>query len=314
MLKREYEINVRATEVFVEATPTVFIQAYLLVTCLGSLERVDFCAMLIGGEHYTDPYIFIITSLTSIISASFGMAKYLKLGICGTMKEGGSWRFLMAFLSCVCALGSRGCMVAVFVSNVSIASSDIYVQLLCCGLFIPLPLFAIWSSIGAKKSSLKVIFQHPSIILLPIFTYFTFSKMNTSCWGKRDVRLIFSPLHTWLNIIISSGCIYCFFLAGDIGPWNFGIDFVLLNIPAVVPTVIFLHYDYLFCCCCECCLQPATKMSVYDPDNQDLELVFKDGRVEEVNTDGEISDVNEAQEKEGRETMEMGQAHKYRTI
>ena len=53
-------------------------------------------------------------------------------------------------------------------------------------------------------------------------------------------------------------------------------------------------------------------MSVYDPDNQDLELVFKDGRVEEVNADivdRDISDVDivdEAQENEGREeTIEM---------
>ena len=46
---------------------------------------------------------------------------------------------------------------------------------------------------------------------------------------------------------------------------------------------------------------------MYDPDNQELELVFKDGRVEEVNVDiidGEISDVDEAQENEGREIIE----------
>ena len=46
-------------------------------------------------------------------------------------------------------------------------------------------------------------------------------------------------------------------------------------------------------------------MSVYDPDNQDLDFVFKDGRVEEVNADWEISVSDEAQENEGRETIEM---------
>ena len=50
----------------------------------------------------------------------------------------------------------------------------------------------------------------------------------------------------------------------------------------IVSTTIFIYYDSVFPCCCDCCLQPAGQVSVYDPDNPDLELVWRDGRVEEV--------------------------------
>ena len=71
------------------------------------------------------------------------------------------------------------------------------------GLYVPNLVFALWSSLGAKKSSWKIVIQDPSIILLPTFTFFTFAKMNTFC-GNRDIRVKFSPLYTWINMAWSS--------------------------------------------------------------------------------------------------------------
>ena len=62
------------------------------------------------------------------------------------------------------------------------------------------------------------------------------------------------------------------------------LPFILL--PGVVFTLIFLHLDSV-CCCCRCLLLPPGQVSVYDPSNQELELVLRDGRVLQVTEEDE---------------------------
>ena len=157
-------------------------------------------------------WIFILGFSSSVLSACLGGAKALRLGICRTIADSDSMdiftgRFMMAFLSCGLVGVSKGFMIAIFVDNTEMqqnqpAPLQIEVAVaLCLGLFLPQLLLALWSSFGATKASLKTIIQHPSIIILPMFTFFTFSKMNTFC-GDRDIKIKFSPLYTWINIII----------------------------------------------------------------------------------------------------------------
>lgn len=110
-------------------------------------------------------------------------------------------KFLTACLSCGLVVVSKGFMVGIIAQQARKIGIEAAVAA-CFGLFIPQLLLALWSTIGLKKSSLKIIIQDPSTILLPAFTFFTFAKMNT-LRGDRDVRVKFSPLYTMINIILS---------------------------------------------------------------------------------------------------------------
>ena len=205
----------------------------------------------------------------------------------------------MACLSCGLALLLKGFMIATIMfeqlrGNSYTTLEELQPQqlaeavALCFGLFIPQLVLAIWSSVGTKKSSLKMIIQHPSIILLPTYTFYTFSKINTIN-GDRDVRVKLSPIYTWINMFLSFGYglilnyfyyEFTFTLEWSIHfPWEIGS---ILAVCGIISTAIFLYYDSVFKCCCECCLLPPSRISVYDPDNPDFQLVWRDGRVEKI--------------------------------
>ena len=208
-LKRTYENKIGSTEVFLEATPTVLILIFI--------ARNDYengtSIILVGGQNGNDVWIFVTSFVASVLSASFGLAKCLKFGVCRLIAEGGAMdgyftcRFFMAFLSCGSVLWAKGFMIGVIeVVILDVHRSSIQVAMaFCFGLFIPNMALALWSSVGSSKSSLKMLIHHPSIIILPMFTFFTFSKMSTGCCGKEDNRVRFSPVYTCINILISCG-------------------------------------------------------------------------------------------------------------
>ena len=272
----------------------------------------------------SEEMIFILGFISSILSACLGLAKAMRLGICRTMADSNSidiftGRFLMAFLSCGLVGVSKGFMIALVVLNTQVvkdngishssnepAPLNIEVAVaLCLGLFLPQLFLALWSSVGATKTSLKTIIHHPSIIIVPMGTFFTFAKMNTFC-GDRDVRIKFSPLYTWINTLLSSvyGGIVITVLSGH----EYNQVYIATEhhhsaklwtpffVSGIVCTAILLYYDHMFPCCCDCWLQPPGQVSVYDPDNPELELVWRDGRVEEVNKE-EDEEENEKDKK-----------------
>ena len=161
----------------------------------------------------------------------------------------------------------------------SLGSRSIFMQTLAVfGLFIPQTLLAMFSTIGWSKASLKILPQHPSLILLPTFTFFTFAKVQTGCGGPQDLRIRFSKKFTCYNMVLST--IYMaviFFLyiphimsSGysdtNITAGAIGASCGIIIIFGIVPTTIFLLYDKLCCCCCSCCLQPSQEVVVFDPE------------------------------------------------
>ena len=52
---------------------------------------------------------------------------------------------------------------------------------------------------------------------------------------------------------------------------------IFYSIPSLL-TLIFLFYDNLCCCCCACCLG-AGEWTVFDPENPQAILVWKDGQI-----------------------------------
>ena len=191
--------------------------------CPGDEDTSNFINAIMKIVHtiISEEMIFILGFISSILSACLGLAKAMRLGICRTMADSNSidiftGRFLMAFLSCGLVGVSKGFMIALVVLNTQVVKDagishssgpgPLQIEVaaaLCLGLFLPQLFLALWSSVGASKTSLKTIIHHPFIIILPMFTFFTFAKMNTFC-GDRDVRIKFNSIYTWMNMILSS--------------------------------------------------------------------------------------------------------------
>ena len=148
-------------------------------------------------------------------------------------------------------------------------------------LFLPQFLLSLFSTLNFRvKSSLKILYRQPSLIILPTVTFFTFSRLNIGC-SSDDSRVSFSKKFTYINITVSSVGYVCLVV------WwyfNFLLDdfiFVLvvtlpLHVLSIHLTALFLHLDKLPCCCCN----PKEQLSVYDPD-LDKRFIMKDGEVVE---------------------------------
>ena len=69
--------NVATGDVFVEATPTLFIQISILLTILGKVpSSKDFEWNEFVGKADT-PYVFIFSFTSSIFTSAFGIARYI---------------------------------------------------------------------------------------------------------------------------------------------------------------------------------------------------------------------------------------------
>ena len=73
-------------------------------------------------------------------------------------------------------------------------------------------------------------------------------------------------------------------------------------------TILFLTYIDKDMDCCQCCLLPRAEISVYDPDNQNIELVFRDGKVEEVtDNDKEIMELEDNRPTDMRDNEDVNE-------
>ena len=193
-------------------------------------------------------------------------------------------------------------MISICAGAVDTEDGSIFMQTLAVfGLFIPQTLLAIFSTIGWSKASLKILFQHPSLILLPTFTFFTFAKMETGC-GPQDLRIRFSKRFTFYNMVLSTiyNMAVIFFLyiphmlsngyldmlsgaeqlnydTNTIALVLIGASCGIIIMIGIVPTTIFLLYDKLCCCCCTCCLQPSQELVVFDPEAWDKGIAMGHG-------------------------------------
>ena len=77
--KRKFERDVGQLEVFLEAVPTTYIMTYM-----GTRASIGTTTLLglTGAPGSSNRKLFLLSFLTSIISASLGMAKSLKVTIC----------------------------------------------------------------------------------------------------------------------------------------------------------------------------------------------------------------------------------------
>ena len=221
------------------------------------------------------------------------MAKSLKLGVCRTMAREGpldglfTGKFIFLVMTCAGVLVWKGLIISYLILFTKERQLSFLVQgnrtynyiiliqtLLVFGLFIPQTLLATFSTIGWSKASLKILLQHPYLILLPTFTFFTFAKVQTG-FGPQDVRIKFSKKFTCYNMVLTS--IYIAMIIYLFGGIDFDVTlfvffYVFIITIGVLPTTIFLLYDKLCCCCCSCCLQPREEVVGFDPEWPDKDI------------------------------------------
>ena len=165
--------------------------------------------------------------------------------------------------------------------------------------------------------SLRILISHPYLVLLPTFTFFSFSKLR--CCGDRRVSL--SPGLTIVNMVINTapGCIVCgfFILAllflgiifvpeersySDVlsNPYYILLLFLFLSQPffSVIFTLLFLYLEKISCF--SCCQSAGRLVRVFDPEQPEKTFIMEDGQVVEADLDveeGEHSELKGLEEK-----------------
>ena len=111
------------------------------------------------------------------------------------------------------------------------------------------PLLLLSLSVTMDRKNWKILYQHPYIVLLPVFTYFTISKKKILYGGAIESRLVFSKNFTCFNIlltcILSGGCYIWNYVYTDEDvsisiTYNFDI-FLVAVVLSLVPTILFMH-------------------------------------------------------------------------
>merc|ERR1719471_1277313 len=198
--KEDYDQNIGLHEMILESVPTTLIIFVILTidspsgSILESLSVIE----------------FFITFILSVISASLGLARCLKNGVASSditvLSILLSCR-LPAFFACGLCLVARGFCLESVTTHGHGTPSDLLLSIFL--LFAPQCLLAIFSTLSIKNS-LKIITHYPyhprnihTLLLLPIFTFFTFSKVKVfSCGSESSVR--FSKKFTWVNMAVSA--------------------------------------------------------------------------------------------------------------
>lgn len=295
--KSEFEKNIGLSEAFLEAVPTSFI-IFLAWNRSYSTPGGDYTVSKILSDQ--DEAQFWITFSLSVFSATFGLAKCLKNGVAGTFQPGGvldglcSVQFLLAFLASGSCTISKGFLIIGLIKRLKFP-----VLLAATMVFLPSFLVAIISTLDiTNKKSLRILISHPYLVLLPTFTFFSYSKLQIC----GDRRIAFSTklsiVNTLLNTVVLSGIII--FLAKVQHIYISDIIFLLSEIflpffVSALLSILFLWLDEISCC--SCCGSAGRLLRVFDPDQPD-KTFFMERLVQKKIVELTDSDVEEGEQME----------------
>ena len=241
--------EIRSIEPFLESVPTVLIKTMIIVQAtFGILNivsdgddhvdctehehweqwKTNYCAVFdgLGGIRW-----FLITYATSLASGTLGLTQFLQTGPTAILSQNGhlrgmlTWKFIIASLSTMQALVTKvifagimmeiaselcsyraaggGCFHGVIMSSTLIFFSLIILP------HIILSVSSIGISTGCSKKLFKIIFDHPAVCLLPVFTYFVVGPRRICCDSQhpnyiQQKQLIISKRFTIFNILLTA--------------------------------------------------------------------------------------------------------------
>ena len=203
-LKRNLDSDLSQLEVCLEAVPTVII--LFIYGFVSQFKANNYPT--IQQENSFDP-VFWVTFTTSSLSGGLGLAKSLKLGVARIMGNGGpadgllSGKFILTTIACLAGLVSK---VANFVElggriwvwgDGIIFNKYVALMFLLNGFSFPVTIFTVIQVNNLK--SWRIFIRQPHIILLPLFTFFSFQKLDLFNCKKDNTRVKISPAMTIFN-------------------------------------------------------------------------------------------------------------------
>jgi hypothetical protein len=151
--------------------------------------------LIIGKSDSGERILFFIAYVTSIISTSLGLAKCLKVGPCYVLAEEGALggllttRFVTLMISIEVTLSNKGSVLGVASAWGRTGNESVYLLVLSLSMmFLPGLMLALMSLFHKKPwiQIIKSIIRHPSLLLLPVFTHYTFSANGKSCCSRNE--------------------------------------------------------------------------------------------------------------------------------
>ena len=229
---------------------------------------------------------FLLSYLSSQVSSALGLANILKNGVARVLVNGGACdgmftgQFVLVFLACIMPTQLwRDFILSTFIEgNLTKIGTGLLISSIISTQFC----FSLFCTIGWSKKSAKTIVNQPTLILLPIFTFFTFSKMSVCCGEKQDVRLKLSTLYSVINLVMKT--LIWIPLAVIYFRSSTSSLILLLSIPFYFVGAL-LTFIYLYSG------GGQQLIHVYDPDLPDQEFVFRNGKV--IRKDEDIIELEE---------------------
>ena len=180
-----------------------------------------------------------------------------KVGVCKVLNDRGlldgmlTFRFILLFFTCLKGTPPRdsphafACPRSRFIKEHFVLSS---IQ----ALLVPTLPGLVTGLIFIRHRAMPTTFlNHPSLLLLPVFTYFTFES-NVKCCStdktdsRKEVEISFSVRATICNALVSTAAAV---LAGfSTQEGNEGMNAILIVLSAI-PTIIGLHTNHSLHCC-----------------------------------------------------------------
>ena len=294
--KKRMERDLAELEPVLEAMPTVAVLTFLVNRATAAEWH-----LIIGDVgSMKDRYLFLLTYALSVISACLGLAKCLKVGVVRILPEGGfcSFGFLLVFFSIFFTFCGRGFFMVLLINGsmwtedhnpadpVSLLSRILRNYNTFEGeptevLSIPVRVGIVFAMIlhGPLISSLltctfasspRTLLSHPSILVLPMFTFYTF-KTTKSCWSKKPgdrMELVMSLKDTIINVCVS---LVGFFAATVLMACYLGLrvfnqhEMVLALVMVTLGVALTLYVLLMSHCCPTSSLAPALEFNVYRP-------------------------------------------------
>ena len=316
--KRHLERNMVQMESFCESVPSTLVMTYLLRRQEMGAEGSE---IIFDSNNQKDLILFWVAFLTSVITSSLGLAKNPKVGPCRILPEqkkclGGllSPRFILIFFACGLSFVAKGFALAAGFATPKGQISAVGGAITICTLFLPgilTGLFASW-----HKGILKTFLAHPSVFLLPMFTYFTFASSSKICCGregqtrdyemgteitKKETIIIFSPIYTAINASVSfvGLLVYAFTLAliyeaslDRVLPY-FGLVFTPGRLLTLATTLSNQCNCCRSCCCSSCCTEPFELGALLTSSPHIPYILGSDGQLKKEGTGGGLKEEKE---------------------
>ena len=285
--KRRLEREVAELEVLVEAVPTVLVMTYLQMRVMEEEHYSQYepghkdhdpdntYALVVGRLGSREEALFYFSFLTSILTASLGLAKVLLSGVCRVLGGGGRLgglatpRFLHLVVACGASLVAKGLGLAMATADWSCEEGSTTIHALALALatmFLPGLLLATCTS--WHPGILTTFLSHPSILLLPTFTHFTFASSTFSCGSRAKaacVDLMFSERATMANTLLSLvGHLVCSLLLSPIVCTTTRLHHATILLPAALAGALATLTFLLFT---RCSCSPAMEYGVLRPSD-----------------------------------------------